>query len=25
MQVKQWDQTDTKKINALQLRVQYMF
>lgn len=25
MQVKQWDQTDTKKVNALQLRVQYMF
>jgi len=25
MQVKQWDQTNTKKVNALQLRVQYMF
>ena len=25
MQVKQWDQADTKKVNALQLRVQYMF
>jgi hypothetical protein len=25
MQVKQWGQTDTKKVNALQLRVQYMF
>ena len=25
MQVKQWGQADTKKVNALQLRVQYMF
>ena len=25
MQVKQWEQADTKKVNALQLRVQYMF